>query len=78
MTGLLLQKAGLAGLEALRRGMFAGPVLHGSRGFAEFVGHGRERTGLTQLEMRHEGAEGARGFAGKTREGGRGSRRDET
>jgi hypothetical protein len=66
--GLSLQEAGVKFLEALGPVMFAGPVLDGAQGLAEFVGEGLMRARLTQKEEGGEGAIGARGFTGQPRE----------
>lgn len=72
--GVGLSQSGIVIVETLVPSEFAGPVSDGPRGLAEGVSHGRERAGLAELEVGEEGGEGARGFAGLTREGGWGRR----
>ncbi len=66
--GLLLEEAGVEGLEAFFPIEPAGPVFDGAQVLAELVGDELEGAGGAELEEGHKGVEGARGFAGQAGE----------
>ncbi len=73
--GVLLEEAGVEGIEAVAPVVFAGPVFDGGEGFVKFVGDGLVRSGLAEVEPGEEGIKCARGFARGGGKGRGGSRR---
>ncbi len=69
--GLLLEQAGVEGLEPFAPAVLAGPIFDGGKTFPELVGGGLERTGMAELKEDPESVKGARGFAREPLEAGR-------
>ena len=63
--GLLLEEAGVKGLNSVAPMEPAGPLLEGIGLLGELVGNGLKGAGVAEAKESHEGAEGARSFTGE-------------
>lgn len=66
---LLLEEAGVKGLEAVAPAVAAGPALEGIMFLTRLLSEGQEGTAGPQFKEGQEGGIGARGLAGETGEG---------
>ena len=71
VPGRRLEEAGIKGLDAFGPGIFARPLFDCGQALGEAVGDGLEGAGVAEVKPGHEGAEGARGLAGRGLEPGR-------